>query len=464
MTIHAAKGLEFDVVVVADTGRRGNLSTPDLLVDGDRVGLRLALLDGRSATPSLAFDELKDRRQLAEAQEEERVFYVALTRARERLIVSGAADASRWPREAPGAAPLSWLGPALVPDVAERFANATGESAITTLPAGEDSSLRLVLNTPATVGVALREEFRAPGAIAEVEGATARPLAAPAGEAPAPSPAVAAGPLSYTALTAYARCGYRFYAQRVLGLPDAPPPGAPAAAPAPRRAGLDARERGVLTHALIEELDFARGTVPAPERTTALAARLGLAATERDVEQARALATAFAASELAQRLAAARRVRREHEFAFELALTDAPPAMLTGVLDLLAVEPGGAWPVVDAKTDAVRAGDDLAVLVARDYGMQRDLYALAALRAGAPRVEVVYAYLARPEEPVGATFTQDDVAALTARIASPVAGIAHARFAPTEHPHADLCATCPARERLCPHPRELKLRRRRIDD
>src|SRR5436190_1210539 len=396
MTIHAAKGLEFDVVVVADTGRRGNLSTPDLLVDGDRVGLRLALLDGRSATPSLAFDELKDRRQLAEAQEEERVFYVALTRARERLIVSGAADASRWPREAPGAPPLSWLGPALVPDVAERFANATAETAITTLPAGEDSSLRLVLNTPATVGVALHDEFRAPGAIAELEGGRAAPDAVPAGgagalsEAPAVAPANAAGPLSYTALTAYARCGYRFYAQRVLGLPDAPPPGAPAAAPT--------------------------------------------------------------------------RLRREHEFAFELALTDAPPAMLTGVLDLLAVEPGGAWLVVDAKTDAVRAGDDLAVLVARDYGMQRDLYALAALRAGAPRVEVVYAYLARPEEPVGATFTQDDVAALTARIASPVAGIAHARFAPTEHPHADLCATCPARERLCPHPRELKLRRRRIDD
>ena len=31
MTIHAAKGLEFPVVVVADLGRRGNLSPPDLL-------------------------------------------------------------------------------------------------------------------------------------------------------------------------------------------------------------------------------------------------------------------------------------------------------------------------------------------------------------------------------------------------------------------------------------------------
>ena len=117
MTIHAAKGLEFDVVVAADLGRRANLQTPDLLVDGDRLGLRLALLDGRSATPALAYAELRDRHQLAQSQEEERVLYVALTRARERLIVSGAADSARWPREGPGSAPLAWLGPALAPDL-----------------------------------------------------------------------------------------------------------------------------------------------------------------------------------------------------------------------------------------------------------------------------------------------------------------------------------------------------------
>jgi ATP-dependent helicase/nuclease subunit A len=88
MTIHAAKGLEFGVTVVAELGRRGNTGVGDLLVDGDRVGLRLALLDGRTPTPALDYAELKDRRALAESQEEERVFYVALTRACERVIVS----------------------------------------------------------------------------------------------------------------------------------------------------------------------------------------------------------------------------------------------------------------------------------------------------------------------------------------------------------------------------------------
>ncbi len=41
MTVHAAKGLEFPVVCVADLGRQPLLRSPKLLVDGERVGLRL---------------------------------------------------------------------------------------------------------------------------------------------------------------------------------------------------------------------------------------------------------------------------------------------------------------------------------------------------------------------------------------------------------------------------------------
>ena len=460
MTIHAAKGLEFDVVVAADLGRRANLQTPDLLVDGDRLGLRLALLDGRSATPALAYAELRDRHQLAQSQEEERVLYVALTRARERLIVSGAADSARWPREGPGSAPLAWLGPALAPDLPDRLGAAAPDTAVAVVPVGETSSLRLVLNAPATVGHALREEFLAPAdadaTAAAVTGgdAAGRPVpAAPDAAAPA-SPS---GPLSSTSLTAYFRCGYRFYAQRVLGLPDVPPPGA-AGAPAPgeRRDRLDARERGVLTHALIEEVDFAHAGVPPAERVAAIAARLGLPAGATDVDRARELVAAFAATPLAARLAAARHLRREHEFAFELEPGAGP--LLNGALDLLAIEPDGGWLVVDAKTDAVSEAQDLPALVTDAYGIQRDVYALAALRAGAPRVEVVYAFLARPSEPVAARFGADQQGALAARLAALAAGIARADFAPTANPHAGLCATCPARERLCPHPRELKLR------
>ena len=95
MTIHAAKGLEFPVVCVADLGRQPSSRTPDLLVDGDRVGLRLVRprrrrlasrrWTTRSCAPSVA--RAKPRRRTAS-------LYVAMTRARERLLLSGAVASS----------------------------------------------------------------------------------------------------------------------------------------------------------------------------------------------------------------------------------------------------------------------------------------------------------------------------------------------------------------------------------
>ena len=62
------------------------------------------------------------------------------------------------------------------------------------------------------------------------------------------------------------RCGHRFYAERVLGLPHAPePPGASRAiiGAAARRSAAD---RGVLLHALLERLDFRRPRPAAEDR------------------------------------------------------------------------------------------------------------------------------------------------------------------------------------------------------
>ncbi|HWJ51438.1 MAG TPA: ATP-dependent helicase, partial [Solirubrobacteraceae bacterium] len=117
MTIHAAKGLEFAVVCVADLGRAQNTGVGDLLVDGERVGLRLARLDGSKPTPAMDYERLCEARRAAEAQEEDRIVYVAMTRARERLILSGAVDFDRWPEWRQGGSTISWLGPALSPEL-----------------------------------------------------------------------------------------------------------------------------------------------------------------------------------------------------------------------------------------------------------------------------------------------------------------------------------------------------------
>ena len=112
MTVHRAKGLEFEVVCVADLGRGRPNGRGPLRVSADgRVGLRLAVLGGGDSEPALDWAELADAEARAEAAEERRLFYVAATRARERLILSGAADLDDWPDAVKGP-PIAWLAPA----------------------------------------------------------------------------------------------------------------------------------------------------------------------------------------------------------------------------------------------------------------------------------------------------------------------------------------------------------------
>ena len=97
-----------------------------------------------------------------------------------------------------------------------------------------------------------------------------------------------------------------------------------------------------------------------------------------DIADLQELVRAAIEGELLARALAARRVRREEGFAFML--DDVP---FNGYVDLLAEEADGTTLVVDYKTNPV-AGVDLEALTEADYGPQRRIYALAALRAGAP--------------------------------------------------------------------------------
>jgi ATP-dependent helicase/nuclease subunit A len=92
MSIHQSKGLEFPVVVVADLGKPFNLSDlrADIILD-EKYGLCPQIKPPRTGRryPSLPY-WLAHRRQKQEALGEElRLLYVALTRARDTLILTG---------------------------------------------------------------------------------------------------------------------------------------------------------------------------------------------------------------------------------------------------------------------------------------------------------------------------------------------------------------------------------------
>jgi ATP-dependent helicase/nuclease subunit A len=259
--------------------------------------------------------------------------------------------------------------------------------------------------------------------------------------------------LSYTALGAYARCGYRFYLERLLRMPPVPPPPRDPDAEPP---ALDARLRGSLVHRALEDLDFSRPAAPDADAVRVLGADWGVELGEPEVEDIRALVTAFAAAPLCARLAGARRTRREAPFSFALDPAGGGP-LVTGFLDVAAVEPDGAVLIVDYKSDRLEDTDP-AALVERDYGTQQVVYALAALRDGAPRVEVAHCFLDRPAEPVTRTFARSAEPALTERLAGLAAGVLEGRYPVTDNPHRDLCGDCPGRAALCSWPEAMTLR------
>ena len=112
------------------------------------------------------------------------------------------------------------------------------------------------------------------------------------------------------------------------------------------------------------------------------------------------------------------------------------------------VREGDRTLVVDYKSDAI--GDQgPAALIAQKYATQRIVYALAALRSGAERVEVAYVFLEAPEEPVSQEFSAADAEALERRLTELAAGITQGRFEPTDAPHRALCHDCPGRAALC---------------
>jgi hypothetical protein len=163
-------------------------------------------------------------------------------------------------------------------------------------------------------------------------------------------------------------------------------------------------------------------------------------------EVARLVRRARAPQALFERLKQARFVHREHPFAFVLGRRE---TLITGVVDVLAHEQEGKALIIDYKTDRVAEGEDLETIVEREYTLQRLIYALALLRAGAVEVEIVHWFLEREHGCVSAHHTAPQRERLEEVLGERVQRALESAFMPAEQPHRGLCATCPGRGGLC---------------
>ncbi len=409
MTIHSAKGLEFDVVAIPHLSRgllppaRTPLLTVGREPEAPRVGMQLRRLGARGVN-LYAQRELSEDAQRRDAEEELRLFHVGATRARERLLLSGVVRPSPPSRKSHGEAVIERIVAGFEID---RERDSSVEVAAPEPRPGLDASF-----PPSEIAVRLNlasaERARALAAVRKELGPERG-----AGEGPAPLVAARAAraprrPLSYTAISTSGSEERPLASDRALREKNGD-----------EHEGADGgTARGRAVHSLLEWSQANGWRAPSAE----LVRRISASAEVGDPGLAgEALLAPFKAwldsSFFAERVRGAERSRAEVPLLVEVAGT-----VLRGSIDLL-VEEGGSPPlIVDYKTDGVD-GHGPTELTAR-YGIQQAIYALAVAEArGAEEVELAYVFLERPEEPVLSSWGPEEIEAGRGRLEGEIARV-----------------------------------------
>jgi ATP-dependent helicase/nuclease subunit A len=411
MSVHHSKGLEFPVVFIPELGKRINLQDCQgpILID-KRAGLGLAALDEakRIRYPSLASVLVQTSLKRQSLAEELRVLYVATTRAKEHLILSGTCSdtkreqwITRWSKH-PGPLPaedvlaagsmLDWVGPAVA-------------------MIGGEQSFEVAQHSPDEVAAWTTADLKRPS-LTPLQERLARlePLN------PAPPPDQRAADLMASLIAAYphaaasrqeaarsvtdwtkqgrqAPAGYATASDRTIEFART------LATPKCLLAknDLSAADVGTATHLLLQHLDFANSDLAA-QINALIDRKLLTAAQARHIDLG--AIEWFCSTDLARQLRhEPSHLRRELDFylavpptEFSSAATSTDPAdqiMIRGRLDAVLIPPAPAGlTLIDYKTDRV-AVDRIADRAAF-YGPQVQLYRRAMERITGRQVAGVH--------------------------------------------------------------------------
>ncbi|GFN23649.1 helicase-exonuclease AddAB subunit AddA [Thermanaeromonas sp. C210] len=436
ISVHKSKGLEFPVVIVAGLGTRFNFQ--DLYRNSlihRELGLGLEWVDPerRLAYPTLLHLAVRDRLKKETLAEEMRILYVALTRAREKLILVGsfrggekglpglnpaaAAASAKLPASSLARARsfLDWLLPALArhPD-GEEIRRRAGSSQAPPRLLQDPSSWEIRFFTLRDLAGAAEpgaeEELGALAALRALEPVPAGPrreeiVSVLEWEYPYHAWASVPAKVSVSDLTT--REDHLFLQDDVAVRPYLP-----RVARQPRfatqAAGLSAAEVGSAYHLVMQHLNLKA------DLDAAGIARQIQDLVDREIltaEQAAAVScadiAALFATDLGRRLLAARTVRREVPFTLSLPACRLYPELegegagesvvVQGIIDCLADE-GDGWLLIDYKTDRVDPGNLQEVV--RHYTPQLNIYGLAVETIYGRPVKEKYLYFFTPGIPV----------------------------------------------------------------
>ncbi len=361
MTIHKAKGLQFPVVVLAQSGgsRAGRRQAPVLLRPGLGLGLKLKPPRADDWVETDSFHRIKLLEEERDRAEEARLLYVALTRAQDLLIISG-------PRPGPRDE-SSWRA------ALERFAEQDGDGLIRRV---EGRTEPAAFVSRAGVGFAVGTDGTSAAARAEGRAIVDRVLSPPR-----PPGRVE---ISVSNLEDLALCPRLYLRRRLL---QERPPGRNGDS-----GGLDPTRLGLWLHKMLESIDFAR---PGDLAEQAAASARALDFEPPPAQQARLieLVERLLVEPAGRRLAALEADRIRRELPFSLALDLAGGLLqVNGEIDLLAETDDGLL-IIDWKLARPHGGG-------REYAFQLMTYGLAVERAlgRPPRLELVYLHDQGPTE------------------------------------------------------------------
>jgi len=448
MTIHKAKGLEFPVVFIPDLNVKCQ-GVRDALMNRPDWGLTYRLTadaedeGGSSKDVPLSYRLAKELETADLKAEDIRKLYVAATRHKDHLVFVGANWRDKQGNFSRGDNMLRKLDKALGISDALKAGRET-------IPYGDGKYALAVrsesASPPADTGrrTKIAQKLRGGGDAEEMAEAI---LKSAGGGKPAvlpgPLPAsIGRASLAVTALADFAYCPMLYHWRHELKVP--------AARPQTDRADghetLDAATLGTIFHRCMERLDL-NEPQPAVELVAAAVAEMNLEDTT-DVRaiaaQLEAMLTKFRDHPLAAALREAQQVHRELDFVMQ-----ADPAVLRGQIDVLYQDTGGAWHVVDYKSD--RLGPQDVPAHAGRYELQMLCYSLAAgrfLSAGEPACPDATLYFLRPGLTHRFEFAPTDAGPAESRLAHLAEQLISARRSGVFGRRSKPCPRCPYRE-LC---------------